>query len=467
MTLHPAQFAGRFYTSEPVPLNRHVRLLVQGGKVGRSLTKSRPTAIIAPHAGYRFSGEVAGQAYAAAITEAYEHDYKRIVVISPSHSHRFAGIALPGWRGASVPNGVIGVDKLCRNDLIDRGLAHIDHAAHDAEHGVETQFPFIARYLRSAPVIPLVIGRTKVADVARVIDHLAGDPDVATLFILSTDLSHFHDTTKAAQLDAATAQMIETGDMRGLDGQHACGWMPVAGFFASELGKRCQAIRLAMDTSFRVTQDASSVVGYGAWAVYPNSIEVFNDKRRAELLRVARQALTLRLKNKRDPKINLGSFGAPLQTTLASFVTLQRQGHLRGCIGSLSPHQPLVQDVITNSIKAGTSDPRFEPLNSPKQLEELKLKIAILSRPAPMAVSNRTDLENQIIPGKSGLIVTDQGKRGTFLPMVWESLKDPSDFVDGVMQKAGLPKDHWSPTLRVAHYTTESFAETEVGAAAK
>ena len=114
---------------------------------------------------------------------------------------------------------------------------------------------------------------------------------------------------------------------------------------------------------------------------------------------------------------------------------------------------------MTNAIKAGTKDHRFQPLTSAAQLTALKFKVAVLTKPAPVSVASRQDLEAIMMPGETGVILQDQGNRGTFLPMVWDSLKTPRAFIDGLMIKAGLPKNHWSETVKVFTYRAESFAE--------
>ncbi len=459
MALQDAQFAGSFYTGEPVPLNRHVRLLIEGAKVGRSITADHPLAIVAPHAGFRFSGHIAAQAYGAALTAEMANPYARVVVLSPSHKHAFDGIALPSWRGIKVPNGRMAVDRLVAHDLRDRGLAIVNDAAHENEHGIETQVPFLARYFRQASLVPLVVGRTSAQAVARVIDHLTRDPETRTLVVISSDLSHFHPRAKAHQLDAATAQLVETGQTLGLDGTHACGWLPLSGLLCSNLVAGAKPVRLAMDDSSRATGDTSRVVGYGAWAFYPAKTQLFNAARRKNLLSSARQGLRSFLAKGRKPKINDKTFSAPLHTTLASFVTLSQDGALRGCIGSLRAHQPLVHDVVANAIKAGTADARFARLTDPGQLDQLTFKVAVLTQPTPVSCPTKADAIAALTPGQTGLILEDQGKRGTFLPMVWDGISDRDEFVTRLIQKAGLPPGHWSGTMRVWQFETESFSE--------
>jgi len=139
-------------------------------------------------------------------------------------------------------------------------------------------------------------------------------------------------------------------------------------------------------------------------------------------------------------------------------VTLEQAGRLRGCIGSLVAHRPLVEDVAINVQKSAFDDPRFRPFKA-EELANTQIKIAVLSPPGPLQVSDQADLEARLVPGRDGLILRDQGRSGTFLPMVWEKLPDPHAFVQALKRKAGLPPDHWSATLRVERFCAESFAE--------
>lgn len=145
-----------------------------------------------------------------------------------------------------------------------------------------------------------------------------------------------------------------------------------------------------------------------------------------------------------------------LQKPGASFVTLNRNGLLRGCIGSLEAHQPLVNDVAYNAFAAAFSDPRFPPL-SKDELDGLEFHISVLTPAVAMKFDSEQDLLDQIRPGIDGLVLEDGLNRGTFLPAVWESLPDKTSFLRHLKQKAGLPPDYWSDTIRVSRYTTESF----------
>jgi len=145
-----------------------------------------------------------------------------------------------------------------------------------------------------------------------------------------------------------------------------------------------------------------------------------------------------------------------LTTEGACFVTLHSHGELRGCIGSLQAHQPLIEDVAHNAYAAAFSDPRFPPLRE-SELAELDIHISLLSPATPISFRSEEDLLQQIRPEEDGLVLEEGRRRGTFLPSVWEQLPTKELFLRHLKQKAGLPPDYWSDTLQVSRYTTEGF----------
>ena len=157
-----------------------------------------------------------------------------------------------------------------------------------------------------------------------------------------------------------------------------------------------------------------------------------------------------------------------LSESRASFVTLEQEGKLRGCIGSLEPHTMLVDDVSHNAYAAAFKDPRFKPLQA-DELESLTIQVSVLGQAEAFNFDSELDLVRQLRPGVDGLILKDNEFRGTFLPSVWKSLPEPGKFLAHLKLKAGLPGDHWSDTVRVWRYTTESFSASvpEIRAAAR
>jgi AmmeMemoRadiSam system protein A len=146
----------------------------------------------------------------------------------------------------------------------------------------------------------------------------------------------------------------------------------------------------------------------------------------------------------------------PLQEIRSTFVTLEIDGELRGCIGSLEASLPLVTDVVRSAYKAAYEDPRFPPVSA-EERGRLEIHISVLEPSTPMSFASEEDLLSQLRPGVDGLILRDGRAQATFLPDVWGSLPEPRDFLLQLKKKAGLGPDHWAPTLEVSRYTTRSI----------
>lgn len=154
--------------------------------------------------------------------------------------------------------------------------------------------------------------------------------------------------------------------------------------------------------------------------------------------------------------LSLSDFSETLQQQRATFVTLNINHDLRGCIGTLEARQPLLIDVVQNARSAAFHDPRFSPLQKQEFLQ-LEIHISVLSIPEPLEFESEQDLLQKIRPGVDGLVLTAAGQRGTFLPSVWDSLPTAEQFLMHLKNKAGLPMNYWSDSIRVERYTTESF----------
>lgn len=175
------------------------------------------------------------------------------------------------------------------------------------------------------------------------------------------------------------------------------------------------------------------------------------------LLVIARTSIAHGLETGRALLVNPGMYSAALQQPRATFVTLELNEQLRGCIGTLEAMRVLTEDVAHNAWAAAFSDPRFPPV-SHREAEHLSIHISVLSLAQPMTFVSEIDLLRQLRPGVDGLILEEGARyRGTFLPAVWESLPEPRDFFRRLKQKAGLPENYWSETLKVRRYTTESI----------
>lgn len=182
----------------------------------------------------------------------------------------------------------------------------------------------------------------------------------------------------------------------------------------------------------------------------------FDANERALLNQIALESIKHGLETGQPMSLDLSTLPEKLAEPGAAFVTLNRNGQLRGCIGSLEAYRPLAADVADNAYSAAFRDPRFPPLQA-SELDGLDLHISVLGKPEPMHFRSETDLVSQLKPGEDGLILEDGYHRGTFLPSVWESLPNPADFLRHLKQKAGLPPDHWSDAVKISRYRTESW----------
>jgi AmmeMemoRadiSam system protein B len=257
MTRQPA-VAGTFYPEEPVALRAQVEKLLAGARAA-GIT---PKALIAPHAGYIYSGPIAASAYATIVPRA--RDIRRVVLLGPSHFVPFRGLAWPGVESFRTPLGAVELDTQAF-DLIRGKPGVIELAqAHAREHSLEVQLPFLQVLLPEFTLVPLAVGYANAADVADVLDALWGGPE--TLVVISSDLSHFLTYEAAAAIDAETARAIEHLDAEPLDGEHACGCHPINGLLQVARKKKLRAVALDRRSSGDTAGDKGRVVGYGAWA---------------------------------------------------------------------------------------------------------------------------------------------------------------------------------------------------------
>jgi len=179
---------------------------------------------------------------------------------------------------------------------------------------------------------------------------------------------------------------------------------------------------------------------------------------RALLLVTAAEAIESRLARRTAVTPEAEQLPPELRAERASFVTLSVEGALRGCCGSLEARRPLAIDVWSNAQASAFHDPRFEPLES-REWARVHLEVSVLSPLERVVVSDEADLLARLLPGTDGLVLACRGSRATFLPKVWEHLREPLDFLAHLKRKAGWHEDFWAPDLEVWRYTTEVFAE--------
>ena len=414
-----------------------------------------PKAIIAPHAGYKFSGGVCGQAYRPILNRSNE--IERVILIGPNHRMPLKGMAVASQGFWATPLGPVAIDWPSIQTVLEDPAVTVNDAPFAGEHGLEVHLPFLIRSLAEFKVVPILVGTTAIADVARVLRKLWGGPE--TLIVVSSDLSHFLEYDTAVAKDKATLKQIETLANQGVTTEQACGWNSVNGMTALAQHFDLRPTVLQYQNSGDTAGGKDRVVGYGSVAYEYARSATITDNARSSLTKLARQVLGSALENNGNmPKLEIGGVTPELAAHRATFVTLNLDGKLRGCIGSMAPHRSLVEDVATNAYKAGFGDPRFPKLTK-AEAARVEVHVSILSTPRVIKVSNDQELCRSLAPDQDGLIFHDGNHRSLFLPSVWESLPKPEAFIGNLKRKAGLAPDHWSANTRWFRFSTESFGD--------
>ncbi|MGH8474684.1 MAG: AmmeMemoRadiSam system protein B [Methylococcales bacterium] len=249
--------SGTFYPKDPAEL----RLIISRYLASARTAAIAPKAIIAPHAGYIYSGPIAASAYAS--LQHLSHPIERVVLVGPSHRIGFEGLALSNAAFYSTPLGEIPIDLEQTEKLMDLSSVRVIDEAHRYEHSIEVHLPFLQLVLGSFKLIPLVAGSASPQQVAEVLDRLWGTHE--TLIVISSDLSHYHDYDTACKLDAETSQTIESLDWQNLDYDAACGRVPVCGLLYTAQNRGLKARTVDVRNSGDTAGSRDRVVGYGAY----------------------------------------------------------------------------------------------------------------------------------------------------------------------------------------------------------
>ncbi len=435
--------------------------------------KGQIVAVVAPHAGYPYSGGVAGHTYAM-LKGRPTH---RVVVIAPSHFEAFSFASVYDGDAYTTPLGKVPVDKEFARKLVklnsEAKLSSRGHAPTDkgAEHAVEVQLPFLQRALGDFQLVPIVMGDQSYASsraLGVALAELVQGTD--TLIVASSDLSHYHPYDQAVSIDGKTLNAIGEWDYLTLSDNfetrtwEACGGAPiVAAMIAAERLGATSARVIKYANSGDVTGDRSRVVGYSAVALVrqeqkdtsPRAGFTLTDSEKHQLLDIARKSVESAVKNGKAYELPSG-LPASLMQDRGAFVTLKKNGDLRGCIGYTVAMQPLAETVRDVAAFAALRDPRFRPVTS-GELSELKYEISVLS---PL---RRVSDVSQIKVGEHGLTIVKGNTRGLLLPQVApEQHWDRNTLLDETAMKAGLPPKAWrDKDSDLFRFTAVVFGESE------
>ena len=462
----PPNVAGRFYPASGDALRREVDAYLE--RIPAS-SGSTPKALIAPHAGYRYSGPVAASAYARLKPRA--HEIRRVVLLGPAHYHPLRGVAVSGAEAFDTPLGRVAVDLAWVGRALQLPFVQRIDPAFEREHSLEVHLPFLLRALPRFTVVPLLVGEASPARIGTLLEMLWGGAETA--IVISSDLSHYLDYESARLLDARTSEAIVALRYDAVGHEQACGRHAVNGLLHLARRRSLEARALDVRSSGDTAGPRDRVVGYGAYAFferpgqgrgragdglvpYEAGHDTLGLEARRHLLGLAARSIRHGLAHGEACAVDLERLPPALGERRATFVTLESNRRLRGCIGSLAATRPLAEDVAHNAHAAAFADPRFPPLDE-GGLEGLGIRISVLSPPVPMQVASEADLVSRLRPGVDGLIIQDGGKRATFLPSVWKGMPEPARFVRELARKAGWPAGHWSETVRAWRYATEEF----------
>ena len=478
--LRPPGVAGAFYPADPAELVGMMDTLLS--KVSLPKIDGQIVAVVAPHAGYPYSGPVAAYTYAAL----RGRTYSRVVVIAPSHYEAFDFTSVYDGDGYETPLGTVPVDKDFARNLVKLSpsiqLSERGHTAtrQGAEHAIEVQLPWLQHVLGSFTLVPIVMGdqsyessRALGVALAKLIQEGGGKEEKSreafgdTLIVASSDLSHYHPYADAEKIDHKTLSALEAWDYLSMSRNfesrvwEACGGAPiVAAMIAAERMGANRAQVLDHANSGDVTGDRTRVVGYsadifakaqGGKAMDPPFS--LDEKEKQQLLALAHESVE-RVVRERKLYEPAPTGDDTLDQERGAFVTLREAGDLRGCVGYTSAVKPLYETVRDTAALAAVRDPRFQPI-SLEELPRLKYEISVLS-PLLHVLDVR-----EIEVGRHGLLIKNGDREGLLLPQVpVEQHWDRTRFLQETCVKSGLSPDCWMDSgTDIFRFTALVFSE--------
>ena len=456
--------AGTFYPGGPEELSLMIDDFLE--KANPEKVAGRIFALISPHAGYGYSGQVAAFGYKLV----KNFPFKTVVILGTSHHYPFSGASIYPEGIFKTPLGRIAVDNEFSRKLLGRDpeISFIPQAF-EGEHSVEVQLPFLQKTLAGFKIVPVVLGDCSLntcKKFAALLKEAIGErKDV--LVVVSTDMYHGYDYEQASAMDELTLGAIEKLDSEGIyygirdQKMQMCGGFGVVStlILAKELGHDKVKI-LKYTNSALVTGNKKKgiwTVGYASCAIdEPKGESMLNKTQRKELLKIARDSIGTYLRT--GKKLQVKPADPLLSKVMGAFVTLNEGGQLRGCIGNLVGSEPLYLIVREMAIEAAIGDPRFNRL-SLAELKNVKIEISVLS------ALEKIDSVEKIELGKHGVLVRKGIQSGVFLPQVaTETGWSKEEFLNNLCsQKAGLSANAWQDkNVELYIFSAQVFSEKEL-----
>ena len=452
----PAIAAGQFYPANPDSLRNAIINYLDTAHPKR-FQDADIRCIVVPHAGYSYSGPVAGYTY----RELKGHHYDAIIIIGPSHAEAFAGSTIYDGDAYTTPLGIAKIDKELAVEIVSNSkeisFSKVCHSATENkyEHSIEVQIPFLQVVLPDIPIVPIVMGSQDyqtVNSLMKAISSSVKKLNKNVLIVASSDLSHYHSLDTARTIDKPTSAAFFRYDYFKLEqkffsgGLEACGGGPIvtAMMAAEQLGANF-AIPMLYQTSAdskEINGDSNRVVGYFSGMITKNDRQGINLL--PTLTKEDQQDLFYAMKNsvqntitKKETanKFPFKTITLTLSQEFAAFVTIKKNNHLRGCVGHTVPDKMLINEVEETASLAATQDTRFNPVTK-DELPSLDYDITILSR-------FKRELDTSLIqPGNDGVYIRYGISSALFLPQVaTEQNWNRSALMENLCRKANLPKD--------------------------
>lgn len=461
--------SGAFYPADKNELAEKVDGFLSNVPGGDN--KERPLALIVPHAGYEYSGQVAAYGF----SRIKNMRFKKVIIISPSHYAGFNGMSVYNKGAFETPLGKVYIDEDLAGKIMEQSPRFMFYPeAHRREHAIEVELPFLQRIYKGAgfKIVPIVMGVPQAEDAGILAKALENVLDKDTLIIVSVDLSHYYPYEKAVELDTNAITAIEKLDPEWFLAQLNRGELDIDApaavlamlIFAGKHNAKAKILKYA--NSGDVTGDKSRVVGYSSSLIYvpeENSSEkgaetmeqaYLNPQERKKLLEIARasiiEAVTKRPQS--YPEVE----EKHLIQNCGAFVTIKEEGELRGCIGYIQAVKPLYETVKEMAQSAAINDNRFSPLTE-DEFDKIDLEISVLT---PMRLIKDV---KEIIVGRHGIYIKKGFNSGLLLPQVAEEYGwDRDTFLKHTCIKAGLPENAWKDSSsQIYIFSAEIFGEDD------
>jgi AmmeMemoRadiSam system protein B/AmmeMemoRadiSam system protein A len=476
--IRPPAVTGQFYPADSGKLKLAIEQFLKGSAAG---IQEKPVAILVPHAGYIFSGQICADAY----RQAMGHSYDTIVILGVNHTMgNFRGISVGDYSAFRTPLGSSPVDEEITAALLSECRDCVrSREVHANEHSIEVQIPFVQVLFPKARIVPAIIHPPDFNMCIRFGQALAKVlQGRQVLIVISSDLSHYPKYENANNADRLTLETIASLDSNRISslmkdltvpnmGTRACGEAAIlAGITAAKaLGAKRAVIAGYANSGDVPIGDRSRTVGYGAVAFVPGespaSLSVpsrpapppgatpLQNLEKKALLAFARETIQRYLTTQTVPLPR--NFPGRMYLPQGAFVTLRKNGELRGCIGHMSSDIELGQTVGAMALQAAFNDSRFSPVQQ-TELKSIEIEISVLTPMKPIASSDK------IVVGRDGVLLSKSGASAVFLPQVaTENNWSRAEMLDNLCRKAGLTTGCWQRDAKFQVFQAEVFSEAQ------